>query len=99
MIISIYSSTKFFILGTVPAEILPVAIMLISYLSIVALFQWPLFSWESMVEDFFQWAHQWLKKKGIFNWPVFHGGAYMKTHIQIIYILLTLLCFLVSRRL
>lgn len=59
-----FSSTEFCVFRAVPAEVLLVAIVFIPYFSIVALSQWPQFSCEIMV-DFFQRAHQWLKKKDI----------------------------------
>lgn len=52
-----FSSTEFSVFSTVSAEVLLVAIVFISYFSIVALFQWPPFSGEIMLGDFFQWAH------------------------------------------
>lgn len=53
-----FSSTEFLVFSTVLAEVLLVAIVFISYFLIVALFQWPQFSQEIMVGDFFQSAHQ-----------------------------------------
>lgn len=86
-----FSSTEFLEFSTAPVQILLVAVVFISYFSIVGLFQWPQFSWEIVVGDFFQWVHQQLKKKDI------SGFSFMKVHIQIIHIPFTSPCFLISR--
>lgn len=90
-----FSSAQFFVFSTVPAEVLLVATVFISYFSIVPLFRWPVFV-GGHGRRLFLMNSSAAKEKGRFC-LLFHEGTHMKIHIQIIHIPFTLPCFLMSR--
>lgn len=68
---------------------------LFSYFFPIYFPSFPGFLWKEAFST--EYYHECLRGMGIFNCPLCHEGAQMKTHVQMTLTLLIFLCFLISR--